>query len=169
MESLWQSNTLLPRFSSLSGDIRTDVLVIGGGMAGLLTAYSLRRKGMDVVVAEKDRICSGTTAGTTAKITAQHGLIYHKIAKAYGDTYANMYYTANTEAVEKLKQLCKDAGCPLESKDNFVYSTDPRKLEAELSSGELSHELLMATSARITAIIESIEEKEMRWLELSEI
>ena len=43
------------------------------------------------------------------------------------------------------------------------------KLEAELSSGELSHERLMETSARISAIIESIEEKEMRWLELSEI
>ena len=43
------------------------------------------------------------------------------------------------------------------------------KLEAELSSGELTHERLMETSARISAIIESIEEKEMRWLELSEI
>ena len=49
------------------------------------------------------------------------------------------------------------------------FEAEKSKLEAELSSGELSHERLMETSARISAIIESIEEKEMRWLELSEI
>ena len=47
MRSLWQSTAKLPRFPSLHGDIRTDVLIIGGGMAGLLTAYFLRQRGVD--------------------------------------------------------------------------------------------------------------------------
>ena len=46
---------------------------------------------------------------------------------------------------------------------------DKQKLESELSSGVLSHEALMEASAKIQIIIESIEEKEMRWLELSDI
>jgi ATP-binding cassette subfamily F protein uup len=46
---------------------------------------------------------------------------------------------------------------------------DKQKLESELSSGVLSHEALMEASAKIQSIIESIEEKEMRWLELSDI
>ncbi len=134
METLWQNGPALPTFPSLSGDLKTDVLVIGGGMAGLLTTYCLHQKGIDTVLVEKDRICCGTTAGTTAKITAQHGLIYHKILKAYGLSYAQMYYRANMEAVQQLKSLCQASDSLLEEKDNFVYSTDRRKLEKELAA-----------------------------------
>lgn len=134
MESLWQSRSAIPAFPRLSGDAKTDVLVIGGGMAGLLTAHCLQKKGIDTILVEKDRICSAVTAGTTAKITAQHGLIYHKILKSYGTDYAQMYYTANTQGVETLKKLCRSAGCRLEEKDNFVYSTDGNRLDAELSA-----------------------------------
>lgn len=132
MDSIWQSD--IPEFPPLSGDIRTDVVVIGGGMAGLLTAYCLQQKGIDVILVEKDRICNGTTAGTTAKITAQHGFIYHKIMKEYDREYAEMYYAANAKAVKQLKQLCEKAECELENKDNYVYSFDPRKLEKELTA-----------------------------------
>ncbi len=131
MKSLWQNKTQLPEFPKLAGDIRTDVLVIGGGMAGLLTAYCLRQKGIDTVLVEKDRICGSTTGHTTAKITAQHGLNYHKILRSYGREHAQMYYGANTEAVKTLKALCRQADCSVESKDNYVYSSDPQKLESE--------------------------------------
>ncbi len=131
-KSIWQSQIQLPEFPELRGEIHTDVLVIGGGMAGLLTAYCLKQKGIDSVVVEKDRVCSGTTAGTTAKITAQHGFCYQKILNTYSETYASMYYTANSLAVKQLKDLCRQADCAAESKTNFVYSQDPRKVEAEL-------------------------------------
>lgn len=67
MESLWQSLSAIPEFPCLSGDAKTDVLVIGGGLAGILTAYCLQKKGIDTMLVEKDRICSAVTAGTTAK------------------------------------------------------------------------------------------------------
>ena len=69
MESIWQKNADMPSFPMLEGAHRTDVLIIGGGMAGLLTAYLLKQKGVDCILLEKDRICGGTTSGTTAKIT----------------------------------------------------------------------------------------------------
>ena len=47
--------------------------------------------------------------------------------------------------------------------------SEKTELEEKLSSGALSHEELSATAARIGEIINQIEEKEMRWLELSEI
>lgn len=134
MESLWHSRTELPDFPNLSGDLKTDVLVIGGGLAGLLTAYRLQQKGIGTVLVEKDRLCSGTTGRTTAKITAQHGLIYHKLLKSCGEERAKLYYQANAEAVTQLKDLCRKAGCKLENKDNYVYSPDRRKLEAELAA-----------------------------------
>ena len=87
MNSLWMATSNTPDFPQLLEDISTDVLVIGGGMAGLLTAYYLQQKGIDTVIVEKDKICSATTSGTTAKITAQHGLIYHKISKSYNENF----------------------------------------------------------------------------------
>lgn len=136
MESIWQNGSQIPEYPMLSGEIQTDVLVIGGGMAGILIAHALREKGVDTVLVEKDRICSATTAGTTAKITAQHGFCYHKILKAYGKEYAQMYFRANAEAVKHLKSLCNKADCPLENKDNYVYSYDASKLEMELAALE---------------------------------
>lgn len=134
MKSYWQNTAKLPEFPRLPGDISTDVLVIGGGMAGLLTAYCLKQRGIGVILVEKERICASTTAGTTAKITAQHGLIYQKILKSGGLEKAQMYYAANAQAVQSLIALCDQAGCALERKPNFVYSFDRRKLDAEMDA-----------------------------------
>ncbi|MBR3971684.1 MAG: FAD-dependent oxidoreductase [Ruminococcus sp.] len=136
MESLWQHHTKLPAFESLKRDIKTDVLVIGSGLAGLMTAYKLTKEGVDCVLVEKERICSKTTAHTTAKVTAQHGLIYHKIMKSYGEDYAKAYYEANQSAAESLIDLCGNAGCKTEIKDNFVYSTDKYEIDKELEALE---------------------------------
>lgn len=132
MRSVWELDDAIPEFPPLREDISVDVLVIGGGLAGLLTAYCLKETGIDVVLVEKGRLCGATTAHTTAKITAQHGLCYHKIIRSYGEEAAKLYYRANTEAVERLKELCRVAGCTMGEKNNFVYSTNRRKLEAEL-------------------------------------
>ena len=81
MESIWRESAQLPQYPQLNGDVSTDVLVIGGGMAGLLCAYHLQSAGVDCIVAERTRIASGVTGNTTAKLTSQHGLIYSKLAK----------------------------------------------------------------------------------------
>ena len=133
-KSVWQNDASLPEFPSLSRELSTDVLVIGGGLAGLMTVWELRQKGVDVMLVEKDRICSATTAHTTAKLTAQHGLIYHKLIRSLGMEGASQYYKANAEAVEKLMNLCRRFGAPMEEKANFVYSFDRRKLDAELDA-----------------------------------
>ena len=134
MRSVWQRDSLLPEHPALTGEVRTDVLVIGGGLAGLLTARELQQRGVDVVLVEKDRICSATTAHTTAKITAQHGQIYHKLIRSIGTQGATQYYRANAEASERLKELCRRFGVPMEGKNNFVYSSSRQKLGDELSA-----------------------------------
>ena len=133
-KSVWQNDASLPEFPTLSRELRTDVLVIGGGLAGLLTAWELRLRGVDVVLVEMGRICSATTAHTTAKLTAQHGLIYQKLIRSLGVEGASQYYKANAEAVEKLMNLCRRFGAPMEEKDNFIYSSDRRKLDRELDA-----------------------------------
>lgn len=135
MKSLWNENISRPSFPTMKNDIKTDVLIIGGGIAGILTAYFLQEKGVPYVLAEKDRICGGTTGNTTAKITFQHGLIYDKILRGEGFEKAKAYLQANRKAFEKYAELCKNIDCDYEIKDNYVYSLDDRKkLENEMNT-----------------------------------
>ena len=97
MESIWEKTARLPKFSPLQQDVRTDVLVIGGGLAGLLCAHKLTRAGVDCVLVEAGRLCGGVTKNTTAKLTVQHGLIYHKLLKEFGLERAKAYLNANLE------------------------------------------------------------------------
>ncbi len=135
MESIWTKTSDSPRFPTLNGDAKTDVLIIGGGLAGILTAYYLKMKGIDYILVEKDKICSHTTANTTAKITAQHSLCYHKILKSSGENAAELYLKSNLEALAEYERLCKNIKCDFVKKDNFVYSMNDEKiLEKELDA-----------------------------------
>lgn len=127
MKSLWLDTVKMPVFPQLRKDIKTDVLIIGGGIAGILTAYYLHQKGVKYILVEKDTICSHTTGNTTAKITFQHGLIYHKILKSWGFNTAKMYLEANKLALKSYNELCENINCDHQVKDNYVYTLDNRK------------------------------------------
>ena len=135
MESIWQKSVQLPSFPKLDGNVKTDVLIIGGGIAGILTAYFLKQNGVDCILVEKRKICQGTTGHTTAKITYQHGLIYHKILKSGGVETARKYLEANRLAFKKHAELCENIDCDYERKDNYIYSLgDRRLLEQEMET-----------------------------------
>lgn len=124
MNSVWKNTQKMPSFPKLQGDVKTDVLIVGGGMAGILTAYMLENAGVDYLLIEKDEICSGVTGNTTAKITSQHGLIYGKLLRTYGEDYARMYWRSNEDAIENYRRLCRDIPCDFKEKSSFVYSMD---------------------------------------------
>ncbi len=128
MESIWQKATEFPLFPPLEKDIKTDVLIIGGGLAGILTAYKLKEKGVNCILVEKDRICQRVTGNTTAKITSQHGFCYSKILKSNGFESAKAYLHANQQALFEYEKLCRNIDCDFEKKDNFVYATDGMNL-----------------------------------------
>lgn len=135
METIWQKDTKLPSFSRLKGKHKTDVLIIGGGITGILTAYLLRQNNIDCILLEKGNICGGTTALTTAKITFQHGLIYHKLLKKQGVERARGYLEANRLAFERLTKIAEKANCDYERKSNYVYSlTSTKKIEKEMTA-----------------------------------
>ncbi len=138
MASVWsesvksESRTAFP---ALDMDIKTDVLIVGGGMAGVLAAHALQNAGVSCVVAEAKSVGGGVTKNTTAKVTAQHGLIYADIAKKFGADKARLYYDANTRAIETLRELSTRYPCDFEEKTAYVYTVDDRsKLERELEA-----------------------------------
>lgn len=135
INSIWNSSVDLKKFNSLKGDLKTDVLIIGGGITGVLLASKLQEFGVQYALLEADRVCKGVTLNTTAKITSQHALIYNKILKEYGLEKAKLYYKSNQEAVEEFRNKCKKIDCDFEDKDAYVYSLNRTdKITAELEA-----------------------------------
>lgn len=129
--SLWTQTAERPRFEPLKGDKKTDVLIVGGGMAGLLCAYMLKNAGVDCLLVEADQICSGITQNTTAKITLQHGLIYNKMIQKYGFDRAKLYLQAQQKAMEQYKELCKGIDCDYQEQTAYVYSRRDKEKVAD--------------------------------------
>lgn len=133
--SVWSDTVALPRFCSLKHDLKVDVLIIGGGMAGILCAGLLQRAGVDYALVEADRICCGITKNTTAKLTSQHGLIYERMLRRFGAEKTKMYWNANEAALEEFRKLCRNIPCDFEEKDAYIYSLHDRaKIEKELTA-----------------------------------
>ena len=126
MPSIW-TETVLPQFEPLKENQKTDVLIIGGGIAGLLCAYLLEHAGVPYILVEASRICGGITKDTTAKITAQHGLIYNKLIQEFGPEKTKLYLNANQEALKKYRALCQTIDCDFQENDSFAFALDDRK------------------------------------------
>lgn len=136
MESLWrkQSGKLeskkadrpeLKREDKAAEKVCRDVIVIGGGMAGILAAWYLQEAGKQVLVLEADEIASGQTERTTAKITSQHGLKYDGLIRKVGVKKAKLYAQANEEAVSEYERLIQEKGieCQFERVPAYLYTT----------------------------------------------
>ena len=135
MKSVWEKDAPQVEFRKLKGNISTDVLIVGGGIAGILCAYKLKNAGIDCTLVEAAEICSGIIKNTTAKITLQHGLIYHKMIKRFGEDKARLYLEAQTRAVGEYRELCKGIDCDYEEKDSYVYSEiSQRKIKKEIDA-----------------------------------
>ncbi len=126
--SVWKEHTIIPEREELLENRTTEVAVIGAGMAGILTACFLQRQGKKVVVLEAERIGSGQTGNTTAKLTVQHGLLYDKLIRNYGKKKALDYLRANQQAIDLYEQLIKEKGidCNFERLPSYLYSMKDR-------------------------------------------
>ena len=134
-KSIWQERSERPQFQTLEGNRKTDVLIVGGGMTGILSAYMLREAGVDCMLVEADRICSGTTGNTTAKITYAHGLIYGKLISRFGREQAALYLEAHRQALKKYAELCGKHPCDYSAADSYVYTLRGRdKIEREIQA-----------------------------------
>lgn len=134
MESIWSREILISERKPLKSDRKAEVAVIGAGMAGLLTAFFLMEKGIEVIVLEADRIGGGQTKNTTAKITSQHGLFYTDLIRKTGREKAELYAGANENAIHRYQEIINkyDVKCDFEKIPSYLYSRrEEEKLKKE--------------------------------------
>lgn len=135
MESIWHEDAKKSQFEALEGNKSVDVLIIGGGIAGILCAYKLKNANVDCMLIEADEICGGITKNTTAKITLGHGLIYDKMIRRFGADKTRLYVEAQVKAGKEYAMLCKNIDCDFENRDSYVYSlNDKVKIEKEIAA-----------------------------------
>ena len=138
MDSIWSQTCSLRDRQPLSGGRKTEIAVIGAGMAGILIASALQEAGARVIVLEADRVASGQTRNTTAKITSQHGLIYRKLTDTLGRDKARQYAMANEAALAEYRRIIVENGidCDLENQCAYVYGSDAKTLRTEAACAQ---------------------------------
>lgn len=126
MNSIWINSVpeIINKHQKLEQDISCDVTIIGGGITGLTCAYYLSKKGLNVVVLEKDYLMSKTSGNTTGKITAQHDLFYKYLIDNFDTDTAKKYLSANLDAIKNIKQIIDEEqiDCDFEYQSAYVFT-----------------------------------------------
>lgn len=137
-DSFWHRTNDPLLFPALEESMSTDIAVIGGGIAGILTAYELAEQGHSVILLEARKVLRGTIGRTTSKLSAQHTIIYDELIRRHGEEKARLYYDANMEGIERTRALAMkyQIDCDLKQQSAYVYTqsekyTDVMKKEAE--------------------------------------
>lgn len=132
VESYWLlKNGLCYTYPSLKQNIKTEVVVVGGGITGALITASLLENGYKVIVLDKRDIAMGSTAATTAMIQYELDLPLVELQKKIGEESANLVYLESIKAVRELGRLIRKykLSCEFKSKKSLYLAHDKKALE----------------------------------------
>ena len=120
----------------LSGDLETDVAIVGAGMTGLTAAFHLAAAGLRVVVVERDRVGGGETGHTTAHLTEIVDTRYQELSSKFGADGARQVAESSRVAMVEIERLASSLriACGFERLDGFLYTErqdDAADLEKE--------------------------------------
>ncbi|MDO9522069.1 MAG: FAD-dependent oxidoreductase [Pseudohongiella sp.] len=123
-ESYWNDTARQTNYPTLSADLETDIVIIGGGIVGVTTARLLADQGIRVVVLEAQKIGRQATGRSTAKVTSQHGLLYQKLEHKFNLRQALIYAEAQEYGLAEIRRLTEkyNIDCDLEQADAYTYT-----------------------------------------------
>lgn len=124
--SIWIDNIKDKELPKLKENITCDILIVGGGIAGLSTAYNLKDTDKKVILIEQSKCGRGVTSNNTGKLTYMQDLIYHKIEKNYNFKVAKLYLDSQKEAIDIITNIIKEnkIECNLEKTNAYVFSNN---------------------------------------------
>lgn len=146
--SPWIDSVERPIFSALSTHIEVDVCVVGGGIAGLTTAYLLTQEGKKVCVLEDFQIGSGQTGRTTAHFVTALDTRYFVLEKYHGHEGARLAAESHHAAINKVEEIVatEQIDCDLQRIDGYLFT------DIEESQAMLDHELAAIHRAGLTNV-----------------
>jgi glycine/D-amino acid oxidase-like deaminating enzyme/nitrite reductase/ring-hydroxylating ferredoxin subunit len=138
--------TEVPQFQPLTQDLRSNVCVVGAGIAGMTTAYLLARAGRAVVLIDDGPIGGGETSRTTAHLTSALDDRYYNIAKMHGEEGARLAAESHMSAIHRIETIAsmEDIDCDFQRVEGFLF------LGGENTRKDLERELEATHRAGIT-------------------
>jgi glycine/D-amino acid oxidase-like deaminating enzyme/nitrite reductase/ring-hydroxylating ferredoxin subunit len=130
-ESVWVDTTPTTNYPTLNKELKVDVLVVGGGITGINCAYLLQAEGKKVAVIDRDRIVSGVTGYTTAKLTSLHDVIYDHLIKSFGEDKAKLYWEANETAIDLYESISKKEkiNCDFKRVSAYTFTSEKKNVK----------------------------------------
>ncbi|QOV90567.1 FAD-dependent oxidoreductase [Humisphaera borealis] len=83
-DPIWYRDYTPPSFSALKANIRSDVCIVGAGIAGLMAAYLLAKAGLSVTVLEAKEVGGGESGRTSAHLASAIDDRFYEIERAHG-------------------------------------------------------------------------------------
>lgn len=129
-ESIWTKNLKFRNIIKLNKDIDVDVLIIGGGITGLTTAYYLKDSNLNVCLVEKNYIGMGVTSKTTGKINYLQETIYSDLTSKYSFETAKKYYESQKYAIGKIKKIIdsENIKCNFDKVESYIFTNDKNEI-----------------------------------------
>jgi glycine/D-amino acid oxidase-like deaminating enzyme len=103
--SFWIDDAPIQKFPKLQSNINVDVLVVGAGITGIMTAYLLKKAGSTVALIERERVASIDTGHTTAHLTYVTDVQLHELAKNFGEDHAQAAWDAGAAAIDEIERI----------------------------------------------------------------
>lgn len=124
--SIWEKEKIKNEELKDINNLNTDILIIGGGITGISTAYFLMNQEKKVTIIDKSNIGMGITSKTSAKLNYLQGTIYQKLEKNFNRKTSKTYLDSQIEAIELIKKIVKkeNIDCNLEKCDSFIFTKD---------------------------------------------
>ena len=122
-DSLWMVTSPPGVMPTLVSDLRTDVCIIGAGIAGITTAYLLAQAGRRVVVLEDGAVGGGETKRTTAHLSNALDDRYHVLERLHGREGARLAAASHGAAIDTIEAIVRQEGisCDFERLDGYLF------------------------------------------------
>jgi glycine/D-amino acid oxidase-like deaminating enzyme/nitrite reductase/ring-hydroxylating ferredoxin subunit len=121
------------KFPKLDQHLRADVVVIGGGIAGLTAAYLLLKERKSIVLLERTRLAQGETGCTTAHITYVTDERMTDLVERFGPDHAQATWDAGLSAMEQIQAIVREEAieCELANAPGFLVAAHDKDTAEE--------------------------------------
>jgi glycine/D-amino acid oxidase-like deaminating enzyme len=133
---VWIDSAPIPKFPKLERNINADVLVVGGGITGITTAYLLTKAGLTVALTERERVASIDTGHTTAHLTCVTDVRLRELTKNFGDDHAQAAWDSGAAAIDEIERIVREEQmqCEFTRIPAFLHARVGRLSKKEVSS-----------------------------------
>lgn len=142
-KSLWQNYKIKSKFKVLDVNKKTDIVIIGGGITGLSTAYNLKDSKYKIIIVDAKDFISSTTCKSTAKITYLQDLKYSYIQSIYDFNTSKLYYESQKDAIKLIKKIINDnlIECDLKKTSMITFTCSKEDLNKFKTEKEILKKL----------------------------